>query len=332
MLIDYNISDHLLEIDETLTVGPWNQKLYIFLRFYNHSTSKSQGKILLEYEVENEWNLSKEIEEFYAKINLSMENKEDFLEEDRWNDFNLSFAKNQGHFHQFQGEVPLETGRSSDVKKLWTTDANILVKFTFTIRFSDEFLLKKRFQEDIDWIPNFPDEKENENLIHLTTDLQDSKVFDIDKRALIKMSPVFAAMLQNPKNKEVQENKLIFKGEKQSVVRNFCTMLDDSSFPDFLGDPPSWEVFEDMNVDLLLLIFADKYDIKCLYKNLSRYIIKKTLGKRNIEIMKVSNMVNDEMLFEKALKSLLEIKDNHIRQCLIRHPEMITEMMDMVEL
>ena len=302
------------------------------MRFYNYPNSKSQGKILLVYEVQTENNLSNQIEEFNAKINLSMENKEEFLEEDRWNDFNFSFEKNHGYFHEFEGEIPLQSESPSDVKKLWTIEANILVKFTFTVKFSDEFLLKKRFQEDIDWIPNSPDEKANENVIQLTTDSQDSMVFDVDKRALIKMSPVFAAMLQNPKNKEVQENKLIFKGEKQSVVRNFCTMLDDSSFPDFLGDPPSCKVFEDMNVDLLLLIFADKYDIKCLYKNLSRYIIKKTLGKRNIEIMKVSNMVNDEMLFEKALKSLLEIKDNHIRQCLIRHPEMITEMMDLIEL
>ena len=278
------------------------------------------------YEVQTS-NLANQIEEFNAKINLSMENKEDFLEEDRWNDFNFSFTKNHGYFHEFEGEVPLQTEKPSDVKKLWTTDANILVKFTFTVKFSDEFLLKKSFQEDIDWIPNCPDEKANENLIQLTTDSKDSKVFQIDKRALIKISPVFAAMLQNPKNKEVQENELIFKGEKQSVIRNFCHLLDHSTFANFIGDS-----FQDMNVDLHLLIFADKYDIKCLYKNLSKYITKKNLGKWNMEIMKVSNMVNDEMLFEKAMKSFLEIKDNHIRQCLIRHPEMITEMMDLVEL
>ena len=85
------------------------------MRFYNYPNSKSQGKILLVYEVQTS-NLANQIEEFNAKINLSMENKEDFLEEDRWNDFNFSFTKNHGYFHEFEGEVPLQTEKPSDVK------------------------------------------------------------------------------------------------------------------------------------------------------------------------------------------------------------------------
>lgn len=257
-----------------------------------------------------------------------MENKEKVPEVLRWNDFNFNFAHYGRFCSSFKGTVSSETGRPSDVKNLWTTDTNILAKFTFNVRLSDEFLFKNRFQEDIGCIQEDPTKKSYENLIEITNDSQDSEVYQVDKSILARISPVFEAMLKNPNNKEVQENRLIFKGEESSVISNFYHLLDQSSFPDFT----CFFTDSEKNLALLLLIFADKYDIKDLYKNCSRFIIKNLLDKNSLEILKVSNMVNDEILFEKAMKYFLADKDTNIRQCLLVHPEMITEMMDMVAL
>ena len=303
-----------------------------------HHVPESEEKLFLEYHVGTDSNLSEQMKEFNAKINLSMANKEIFTEELRWDEFNFWFAKRADEIRDISlgDTISFETGRSLDVKKLWTTDSDYLVKFTFEIKLSNEFMFKKSFQEEIDWIPDGPIEESDgdPDFIEVTSDLPDAKVYDINKNILMRISPVFAAMLQNPQNKEVQENMFVFKSEDLHVVRNFCSLLNYHSFPYLFPFPPSF----DTRRMLHLLVFADKYDIKSLYKICSRFIIKNLSDSNSLATLKVADMVNDEFVFEKAMECFLSnkkgynFKDYNLQQCLLRHPELIVEMMESVEL
>lgn len=321
-------ANHLSALDY-LKVGPWLHELMIRFHFYQSETS--EGTIMLDYHFQSEFKT--QIKELNAMINLSMKNKDEVPEELRWNEFNFKFAKFERFNYSMQGKIPFETGRPHDVKKLWTREDNTLVRFTFEIRFSDEFLFKKRFQEDISWISHFPPfsafEKSGD-FIEITTDSEDSEVYQFDKNDLIRISPVFAAMMQNPKNKEVQENKLIFKGERLSVIRNLRSLLDLFWFPKFTASS-DWDTDLDLDPDPVhhLMIFADKYDIKSLYKICSEHIGNHLDNENVLKALKVSDLVNDEKLFEKAMKRFLATKEDEVRKCFLRHPEMVAEMMDL---
>ena len=80
-------------------------------------------------------------------------------------------------------------------------------------------------------------------------------------------------------------------------------------------------------LDLLLL--ADKYDIKPLSKICAQHISDNLANENVLKLLKVSDMVNNEKLFAKAMKHFLASKEKELQECLLRHPEMIAEMMDL---
>lgn len=273
------------------------------------------------------WTLKKEwdpIDDLNVQIILSIEDEEeDIPEKSKWNQFSFRFNRRQ--FKPWN-TVLSESRSASDIKKFFgmASKAQILGKLTMYMKFSNEYLFKKKFLEEINWNNEVKKSMEHEVDLLFSFNSQRRECFGLNKNILMKISPVFKAMLENPENKEARENHLDFEEKDANSIRNLCKLLLlDGSFPDIKPSPTNPSPLLD------LLILADKYDIKLLYKICSEHISKNFANENVLKVLKVSDMVNDEKLFAKAMKHFLTTKEKEVRECFLRHPEMIAEMMDL---
>ena len=264
------------------------------------------------------------IKEVRVKFNFSIDyeiaDEDDIPEETKWNDFNFKFKHECGENDK---TILIDTGRATDVKKLWTSDLKMIMgKFSIYIKLSNEFLFKKKLLEEIDWIPDVKNPIKGNT--RLSVSFKSKVLHGFDKNILMKISPVFKAMLENPENKEAQESNLVFEEKDVNSVTNFHELLRYGDyFPDFNPSPTNPHPILD------LLMLADKYDIKSLYKICTQHISNNLYAENILMVLKVSDMINNERLFEKAMKQYLAPQDKEVQECFLRHPEMIAEMIDL---
>ena len=261
----------------------------------------------------------KPVKDIRVKINLSIDNEDDIAEEYKWNEFNFKFRHELGETNKV---IRFDTDRAPDVKKLLTSNAKILGKLSIYIKLSNEYHFKKRFLEEINLIPEVNESKDEKT--HLSISFKSMRML-LDKDLLMRISPVFKAMLENPENKEAQENNMVVEEKDVYTMKRFGALLKyEAYFPSFNPTPTN------PNPLLDLLLLADKYDIKSLFKICTQHIGDNLASENVLKVLKVSDMVNNEKLFAKAMKHFLASKEKEMQECLLRHPEMIAEMMDLV--
>ena len=259
------------------------------------------------------------IEDMNVKIILSIDEEEEDIPEK----CKFSFKFNR-KYRRFMNTIRSEARSPSDIKKLMSSNSKILGNFTMYIKFTKEYLFKKKFLEEIDWNNEFKNSMENDIDVSYSFNSGRKEHFGMSKNILIKISPVFKAMLKYSEKKETQENHLDFEDKDFNSIQTLCSLLL------LTGSFPCIRPSRKYPTPLLdLLIIADKYDIKSLYKICSEHISKNFANENALKVLKVSDMVNDEKLFAKAMKHFLATKEKEVRECFLKHPEIIAEMMDL---
>lgn len=303
---------------------PWQHKMKIQFEFFQWHHDGDKMALVSSFSFCSDENPIKEIT---AKIDLSIENDKDIPKENKWND-EFSFTFKRGSYPIGQTNL-FDTGRASDIKKLLLSDSKILGMLTLQIKFSNEYLFKKRVLEEIERNTEFGNLTQNGVPIALSSNDSKKKEKKLDKlheSILLKISPVFKAMEKNPEIMEAKENALLLtllEEKYNDVLYNFHALLRyEGIFPRISPCKSN------PNPLLDLLIFADKYDIKSLYKTCSEHI-SDHLGDENVlKVLKVSDKLNDVKLFDKAMKNFLATKEDEVREYCFRHPEMVAEMME----
>ena len=315
-----------LTTTKCFAVGPWKKSLIIELEF--RQSSENSGIMVLDYELSFvHRTLEGHIKKLRVRINLSLANREDVSLENQWSDFNFELNGLSDETMSF------DTARASDLNKLFTRPEKVIGKLTLYMVMSDDFLFKLRFQEEIGLNRFDNDEGDMFTIIAHSEDSHD-QALKVDKNILMKISPVFKAMLENPNNKEVQNNSLILNYDIQNVVVNFCNLLSDGEFPHLSPTIYTNEFFHKKMYlpDLDLLMFADKFNIESLFKQCSRHIENHLSEKNAMKVLKVSDMVNNERLFLKAMNNFLSSKETDLTKYLLENPKVVRDMIASVSL
>ena len=123
----------------------------------------------------------------------------------------------------------------------------------------------------------------------------ENKEVKFNKAFLCKISDVFAAMIENPHTSESQQGFVVIENVRAETIKRFQKIVCKGNVKK-----------EDLNVELLL--FADRYNIQPLVK-LSKAQIKKSISRENlIDVIRASDALNDDELLKAAVNFVSENK------------------------
>ena len=123
----------------------------------------------------------------------------------------------------------------------------------------------------------------------------EGKEVKFNKAFLCKISDVFAAMIENPCTSESQQGFVVIQNVKAQFIDRFKKIVCEGIVTK-----------EDLNVELLM--FADRYNIQPLVK-LSKNQVEKTVTKENlIDVIKIADALNDDQLLKAAVDFVSENK------------------------
>ena len=138
----------------------------------------------------------------------------------------------------------------------------------------------------------------------------------------LKISDVFAAMIENPRTSESQQGFVIIENVRAEFIKQFKEIVCNGNVTK-----------KDLNVELLM--FADRYNIQPLVK-LSKSQIKKTISRENlIDVIKASDALNDDQLLKAAVDFVSENKgsfenDSELMEMMRSNPECFAKMWGML--
>ena len=120
-----------------------------------------------------------------------------------------------------------------------------------------------------------------------------NEIIPFHKAMLMKVSDVFENMLSNPNFKESQNGIIVIENDEISAtspktIRTFKEIL----YQEIVNN-------DDLDVDLML--FADRYNIKPIVKICSEELYKSIKGENLLKIVDAAYKINDDELLKKAM-------------------------------
>lgn len=132
------------------------------------------------------------------------------------------------------------------------------------------------------------------------------KEWAFDQNILCRISPVFEAMLLNPRTIECQKNQMNLEGVSEEILdvfHNLMTKWTDTAIYEFcMGFTNSGIIYTKYDNEIIsnLLVFADKYLMEPLIE-LCIFLITTSLRNENVlDVLKMAHFLNNQKLLKIA--------------------------------
>ena len=191
------------------------------------------------------------------------------------------------------------------------------MKGKMVFRFETKPTFQKEFIQRLGLNLVAPDERENFTII-----CQDQKI-KFDKQVLINISPVFREMLESPWTEESKNGQVEIKEVNPETLLDFKNLL-------AIGNDYKKE---DLNIEIM--IFADRYNITALLELCGKYISSFDVNDENIfefvqgiYLIKNGSFMNRATLIMKKNYEALN-QDSRWKEFRKQHPECVFKMLDL---
>ena len=229
-----------------------------------------------------------------------------------------NYQRREEHYNSGWGqEEEAAWGYSSDFPTEPKIDQLKSMKGKMIFKFETKPTFQKEFIQRLGLNLVAPEERENFTIIS-----QDQKI-KFEKQLLINISPVFREMLESPWTEESKNGRVEVKEVKPETLLAFKNLLVNGN--DFKK--------EDLNIEIM--IFADRYNITALLDLCGKYIASFAVNDENIfEFVQGIYLIKNGFFMNRAtliMKKNYEAlnQDSRWKEFRKQHPECVFKMLDL---